>query len=87
MLLLVMRVGGQYRRAFEWRLVAPGNVPLAASSFAFERLALPDQLEWLEDLLSISRNRRKNGLVLRKVQLAWTIHDFAGEKRKGALKD
>ena len=57
-----------------------------ASSFAFQRLALPDQLEWLEDLLSISRNRQKNGLVLRKLQLVLLFEIIEDENSVKGLK-
>ncbi len=64
-----MTIGGQYRRGFDWRLAVPGNVSMAAATFAIRRLALPEYLEWLEDLLSISRSRRRNSAVLRNLQL------------------
>jgi len=36
----------------------------------------------------IERGERNLSLVnIEKIALAWIIHDFAGEKRKGALKD
>jgi predicted PurR-regulated permease PerM len=31
--------------------------------------------------------RNRNASALLSTSLAWIIHDFAGEKRKGALKD
>jgi hypothetical protein len=82
-----MRIGGQYRRAFDWRLAAPGNVSMAASTFAIRRLSVPDQLEWLEDLLSISRNRRKNSTVLKKLQLLLLNEIIEDENKIKGLKN
>lgn len=72
-------MGGQYRRAFDWRLSAPGRVPARALSFATHKLSQPEHLELLEELLSISRRRRNNGAVLARLQL-WLLGEVTGDE-------
>jgi hypothetical protein len=75
-----MGIGTKYKRAFDWRLSSSDRVPAEAVEFAIRTLSRPEHLEFLEDLLSISRRRKNNNVVLGRLQM-WLLNEISGDER------
>jgi hypothetical protein len=65
---------GKYRRAFDWRLSDVSGAARDRDLTALSRVAKMELLAVLEDLLEISRKRRKNWTSLAKLQL-WSLQE------------
>src|ERR1051325_9469303 len=70
---------GKYRRAFDWRLSDVSGATRKRDLTAVSRLAHAKLLDVIEDLLEISRRRRRNWTSLTKLQL-WSLQELMAQE-------
>jgi hypothetical protein len=87
----------RYRRSFDWR-IGYGDRSSQIASTAFARLSTSEYPELLEDMLELTRKRRKNRTVIAKLQM-WLLEELLvqegavrhyrlkGQELKGVLEE